>query len=196
MMVRRGLLLHFALFCLSYVAKCKVPNGGGYEHAHSRFVQSKINVLTWLTNVYVGKTYYLFKEEPKKSASDNDEAETKKSRKYTHPKRPNILKSIWITVKKEKKKQPLRHVPKEKIADSSSHPLECREYFLKPTYDPVDLNNQWLQTDNWQIDNEKAVIEYKGKDSCRESNHPFPFGWLDNRLLLPNCAHTNVVEYK
>ncbi|ETW27487.1 hypothetical protein PFFCH_05089 [Plasmodium falciparum FCH/4] len=41
----------------------------------------------------------------------------------------------------------------------------------------------WLQSDNWIIHNEEAIIEYTAKDSCREPNHPFPFGWLDNRTL-------------
>ncbi|EUD68047.1 hypothetical protein C922_01659 [Plasmodium inui San Antonio 1] len=139
-MARRGLLLHFALFCLSYVAKCKVPNGG-YEHTNSRFVQSKINVLTWLTNViYPSETPKYFKKHLDYRVQRRSRREARNGREV------------------------------------------CREYFLKQTYDPVDLNSQWLQTDNWQIDNEKAVIEYKGRDSCRESNHPFPFGWLDNRM--------------
>ncbi|SBT33575.1 conserved Plasmodium protein, unknown function [Plasmodium ovale wallikeri] len=26
----------------------------------------------------------------------------------------------------------------------------------------------WLQTNNWKVRNEDAIIEYTGKDSCRE----------------------------
>ncbi|SCN59733.1 conserved Plasmodium protein, unknown function [Plasmodium chabaudi chabaudi] len=114
------------IFPFLYFISCEKLNGI-HDPANSRFLQSKINVLTWLTNViYPSETPKYFK-------------------KYLDYK-------------------------------------GCREYFLKPSYEPIDLNKQWLQTNDWKANNEDAIIEYSGKESCRESNHPFPFGWLDNRM--------------
>ncbi|SBT76417.1 conserved Plasmodium protein, unknown function [Plasmodium ovale] len=112
--------------CFLYFVSCEKMKGM-YDPAHSRFLQSKINALTWITNVLY--------------PSEN----------------PKYFK---------------------KYLDHRG----CREYFLKPSYDPVDLSEGWLQTNNWKVRNEDAIIEYTGKDSCREPNHPFPFGWLDNRM--------------
>ncbi|SOV14203.1 conserved Plasmodium protein, unknown function [Plasmodium gaboni] len=98
-----------------------------FQSHNNRFLQSKINVLTWLTNVLY--------------PSEN----------------PKYFK---------------KHL----------NYRGCREYFLKPSYEPINLNDGWLQTDNWVIHNEEAIIEHTAKDSCREPNHPFPFGWLDNRM--------------
>ncbi|CRG99434.1 conserved Plasmodium protein, unknown function [Plasmodium relictum] len=121
-MIKKILVVAFYFLYLSSCEKFRV-----YENFDNRFLQSKINVLTWLTNVLY--------------PSQN----------------PKYFK---------------KHLDYR----------GCREYFLKPSYEPIDLNNGWLQTNNWTINNEDAIIEYMGKESCREPNHPFPFGWLDNRM--------------
>lgn len=115
--------LFFCLLNVIYCDQLKIS----HNNNDSRFLQSKTNVLTWITNV-------LF---PSQS--------------------PEYFK---------------------KFLDYRG----CREYFSKPSDNPIDLNTGWLQTENWEIDNETAVIEYRGKEGCREPTHSFPFGWLDNRM--------------
>ncbi|GAW80286.1 conserved Plasmodium protein, unknown function [Plasmodium gonderi] len=132
--VRKALLVQLVFFSLLNVIKCDTLMGI-HEPVNNRFLQSKINVLTWLTNViYPSETPKYFK----------------------------------------------KHLDYNRQMTNMSY--ECREYFLKPTYDKIDINDGWLQTNNWKLDNENSIIEYNGKDSCREPDHPFPFGWLDNRM--------------
>lgn len=108
------------IFLFLHFHKCKQIKTV-QDSTESRFLQSKINALTWLTNV-------LF---PSQS--------------------PEVFK---------------KHLEYR----------GCREFFLKPSNKQVNLNEGWLQTDNWKIRNEEGIIEYIGKDTCREPTHPFPFG--------------------
>ncbi|VWU50563.1 conserved protein, unknown function [Hepatocystis sp. ex Piliocolobus tephrosceles] len=98
------------VICLFFFITCEQINGTINDPTNNRFLQSKINTLTWLTNVL-----------------------------YPSENPPNFKKHL-------------------------------------------DYNKGWLQTDNWVMQNENAIIEYTGKDSCREPNHPFPLWWLDNRM--------------
>lgn len=118
------LLLNYFLFIHFY--KCDQLNTL-QDSVESRFLQSKTNALTWLTNV-------LF-------PSQNP---------------PYFKKHLSYR--------------------------GCREYFLRPSNQPVNLSDGWLQTNDWFIQNEEGIIEYKGLDTCREPNHMFPFGWLDKRM--------------
>ncbi|ETW43171.1 hypothetical protein PFUGPA_02992 [Plasmodium falciparum Palo Alto/Uganda] len=109
-MLKKVILLTFYFFCCY---KCEKFKDSSFQSQNNRFLQSKINVLTWLTNVLY--------------PSEN----------------PKYFK---------------KHL----------NYRGCREYFLKPSYDPINLNDGWLQSDNWIIHNEEAIIEYTAKDSCRE----------------------------